>query len=110
MERSSATDEARRERLAYNEAIDRQLNERKAKWMAEGLSTAGFRCECATLHCGARLRLSPERWQEVHSRSDRFLVAPGHVATEVEVVVEECPEYWIVEKQGEAAKIAEATD
>jgi len=110
MERSPASDKTRRERLAHNEALDRQLNERKAEWMEEGLATAGFRCECATLHCGARFRLSPKRWQEVHFRSDRFLVAPGHVAAEIEVVVEESPDYWIVEKQGEAAKIAEATD
>ncbi|MGH7485423.1 MAG: hypothetical protein ACREMY_07430 [bacterium] len=103
-------DEARCERLAYNEALDRQLNERKAEWMEEGLATAGFRCECSTLHCGARFQLSPDRWQEVHLRSDRFLVAPGHVAAEIEFVVEEYPDYWIVEKQGEAAKIAEAMD
>ena len=110
MEGSEASDHARRERLASNEVLDRQLNERKAKWMDDGLPTAGFRCECATLHCGARFRLSPERWQEVHSRPDRFLVAPGHVEPEIEVVVERAPEYWVVEKQGEAARIAEAAD
>jgi hypothetical protein len=110
MERSEATDDARRQRLASNEALDRKLNERKVKWMDDGLPTAGFRCECATLHCGSRFRLSPERWQEVHCRPDRFLVAPGHVAADIEVVVEQSPEYWVVEKQGEAARIAEAAD
>ena len=110
MERSQASDEERQKRLAHNEALDRQLNERKAEWIERGLSTAGFRCECATLHCGARFQVSPKRWQDVHSQSDRFLVFPGHVAADIEVVVEEYPDYWIVEKQGEAAKVAEAMD
>ena len=36
----------REERIAYNEAWHRSLNEHKAEWMDRGLTTAGFRCEC----------------------------------------------------------------
>ena len=100
----------REQRVAFNEALCRQLNERKAEWIKIGLPTAGFRCECVTMHCGSRFELSPEQWQEVRSESSRFVVAPGHVAPEVEVVVEEYPDFWVVEKQGEARHIAEKVD
>jgi hypothetical protein len=99
----------REQRVALNEALCRRLNERKAEWMESGLSTAGFRCECVTLHCGSRIPLSPKGWNEARSEN-RFVVAPGHIAPEVEAVVKEYPEFWLVEKQGEARGIAEKLD
>jgi hypothetical protein len=98
---------SREERIAHNEAWCRDLNERKAEWMKSGLSTAGFRCECAEMDCGSRFHLSAAEWKEARSRPDRFAVAPGHVARDVEVVVKKHPDFWIVEKQGEAAEIVE---
>jgi hypothetical protein len=100
----------RDQRVAFNEALCRQLNERKAKWINSGLPTAGFRCECSTMHCGSRLPLSPEDWEEARAHADTFVVAPGHVAPDVEVVVKEHPEFWVVEKQGDAGDIAEKLD
>jgi hypothetical protein len=100
---------SREERFAFNEALCRQLNERKAQWIEDGLPTAGFRCECVKLHCGSRFRLSQEHWEEARSRSDRFVVAPGHVDPDVEVVVERHPAFWLVEKRGDAKEIAEET-
>jgi hypothetical protein len=38
------------------------------------------------------------------------VVAPEHVAPDVEVLVKEYPEFWLVEKRGEAEKIAEAIE
>jgi hypothetical protein len=100
----------REHRVAFNEALCRHLNERKAEWAKHGLPTAGFRCECVTLHCGARFQLSPEHWEEARSRDNRFVVAPGHIDRDVEVLVKECPEFWFVEKRGEAEKIAKAME
>ena len=96
----------REKRIAYNEAWHRDLNERKAQWMESGLTTAGFRCECGGRTCGARLRLSKKEWDEIRSEPNRFAVAPEHVDYEVEVVVKEYPQYWLVEKKGEAGEIA----
>jgi hypothetical protein len=110
MDWSKALFGSREERQSYNEALYRQLNEHKAHWIEHGLPTAGFRCECVTLHCGARLRLSQEQWEEARSRPNRFAVAPEHVARDLEVVVREYPEFWLVEKQGEAEEIAEETE
>jgi hypothetical protein len=98
---------SREQRIAFNEAWYRELNERKALSMRSGLPTAGFRCECGVLNCGSWLSLSQSEWEEARSRSNRFAVAPGHVAGDVEVVVEEYPDFWLVDKQGEAKDIVE---
>ena len=98
---------SREERLAYNEAWCRDLNERKAEWLNSGDLSAGFRCECSEVGCGERIRLSGSEWQEVRSRGNRFAVAPGHVTAEVETVVAEYPHFWLVEKAGKAGDVAE---
>src|SRR5262245_53837640 len=101
---------SREERFAENEALCRDLNERKAEWLRDGLQVAGFRCECWRLDCGVRLQLSRPEWEEVRSRAVRFAVAPGHTANDVEPGIEEVVKkyehFWIVEKRGEAAEVA----
>ena len=37
---------------------------------------------------------------------NRFAVAPGHVAESFEAVLTEHPGFWVIEKFGEAGKIA----
>jgi hypothetical protein len=101
---------SREERIAENEAFCRDLNTSKEEWLRAGLQVAGFRCECWRLDCGVRLRLSRREWQEVRSRAERFAVAPGHTAIDVEPGVEEVVKkyehFWIVEKRGEAGEVA----
>ena len=97
----------REERLALNEAFSRDLNERKAEWIDGGQIVAGFRCECWQVDCGERLQLSSREWQEVRSRSNRFAVAPGHIAGKHETVVKEYQHFWLIEKHGEAGDVAE---
>jgi hypothetical protein len=99
---------SKEERVAYNEALCRDLNERKAEWMRSRHPAAGFRCECWQMDCGARMPLSGREWEEVRSRANRFAVAPGHAAkADLEQVVKEYPHFWIVEKRGEAGDVAE---
>ena len=97
---------SREERAAYNEAFCRELNQRKAEWMKSELAVAGFRCECAEMNCGSRFPLSASEWKEARSDAKRFVVAPGHVAPDVEAVIKEDPGFWIVEKQDKAGEIA----
>ena len=101
---------SRKERIAYNESWCRDLNRRKAGWIANGHATAGFRCECAQVNCGARFPLSLGEWNAIRSRPNRFAVAPEHVAPGIEIVLKRYADFWIVEKQGEAALVAEALD
>ena len=95
------------ERIARNEDWCRDLNKRKVEWMRNGQAAAGFRCECWRLDCGARIPLSGGEWKEVRSQSNRFAVAPGHIADDHEDVVQQYTDFWIVEKRGEAGEEAE---
>ena len=102
------------ERIAENEDLFRKLNERKAGWLRSGQQTAGFRCECWRIDCSDRIRLSRREWEEVRSQANRFAVAPAHTAVDVEPeaeeVIKEYPDFWIVEKRGEAGAVAEQLD
>ncbi|HEY6654675.1 MAG TPA: hypothetical protein VI028_11145 [Solirubrobacterales bacterium] len=101
---------SREKRIAENEVLCRDLNRSKDDWLRAGLQVAGFRCECWRIDCGVRLRLSRGEWRKVRSRPERFAVAPGHTAIDVEPGVEEVVKkyehFWIVEKRGEAGEIA----
>ena len=98
---------SREKRIAFNEDWFREVNERKAKSMKSGDPVAGFRCECWHPNCTERIPLSGTEWQEVRSRPNRFAVAPGHVAADVETLVKEHPLFWVIEKHGEAGAVAE---
>jgi hypothetical protein len=98
---------SREKRIAYNEDWCRDLNERKAEWMKSGDPVAGFRCECWQANCAERIPLSGREWEKARFRPNRFAVAPGHVAADLEAVVEEYPHFWLIEKHGEAGDVAE---
>jgi hypothetical protein len=95
------------ERIAYNEAWTRSLNQQRAEWMAGTGRVDGFRCECWRTACESRIELSSEEWTEVRSHGNWFAVAPRHVADDIEVVVKELPGYWLIAKYGEAGTAAE---
>jgi hypothetical protein len=97
---------SREERIAYNEAWRRHLNERTAKRMHSD-DSAGFRCECWQVDCDERIQLSGREWEEVHSKPTRFAVTPGHTAADLEAVIERYPHFWVLEKRGEAGEVAE---
>ena len=79
----------REERIAHNESLCRELNERKFEWLRSGLPAAGFRCECGELQCGSRLRLSTKEWKEARAAPNRFVIAPEHIARDIETVITE---------------------
>jgi hypothetical protein len=103
----------RAERVAENEALFRSVNERVTDIVAElGEATTSVEifCECGDARCEDRLTIARSRYEAVRENPRRFLVTVGHVAPDIEVVVEETGTFDIVEKVGEAAEVAEATD
>ncbi|HET7855033.1 MAG TPA: hypothetical protein VFL41_01105 [Gaiellaceae bacterium] len=64
-------------------------------------------CECGRDECDVVLTLTLAEFEEIHSKSDRFLVLYGHNTPEIETVVEERDGYLVVDKFGEAEEIAE---
>ena len=83
------------------------LNERRAEAAEARDPMPGFRCECWQADCTERIPLSGLEWNTVRAETNRFAVRPGHVAESFEAVVVEYPNFWLVEKFGEAAAVAE---
>lgn len=98
---------------ARNEEIFRNVNER-----IEGVSqtvpatepTMAFLCECDDLECHGKIEATRAQYESVRAVSTHFIVLPGHVDPEVEHVVFSDDRFVVVEKEGAAARDAEADD
>jgi hypothetical protein len=106
------TSEEREERLAKNEAVFRTVNESIGEQASRfgGLDQYEFICECATAGCFERVALTRAEYESVRQDGKRFFVVPGHQDIQVEFVVETHPTFLVVEKDGPAGEVAEATD
>jgi hypothetical protein len=51
--------------------------------------------------------LSGEDWKLARAKPNRFAVAPHHVADGFEAVITTFPNFWLIEKFGEAGEVAE---
>jgi len=100
-------------RLAQNEGIMRQVNERIGE-IAESLGGDDHRydfiCECSRLGCVERISLTLDEYGHVRAEGDRFAIVAGHETPEVERVSEKHDHYWIVEKVGVAGEVAREMD
>jgi hypothetical protein len=103
----------REERLARNEALFRDVNER-VRAVAEQHGGEPhlyqFFCECSNVDCTFQLNATLAEYEAVRAHSNRFLVAPDHWLPEVESIAEKTGRWWVVEKHGDAAKLAEELD
>jgi hypothetical protein len=105
-------DDAMRHRLAENEALARKVNEaiERGVWPGEEQEPVQFRCECARPDCSQPIALTLADYELVREDPRRFVVATGHQGPELETVVERRENYVVVEKRGEAGRVAEASD
>lgn len=102
------------ERIARNDALFREANER-IREKAEEYSVeieVPFICECADPHCRDMVRLDLEEYREVRSNPRHFFNISGHeaVARGNVAVVDRRGDHVIVEKIGRAGEVAEALD
>jgi hypothetical protein len=106
--------DAREERLARNEALFRDVNERVRAIAAQHGGgephVYQFFCECSNVDCTFQLDVTLAEYEGVRTESNRFLVAPDHWLPEIETVVDRRDGWWVVEKHGEAARLAEELD
>lgn len=107
-----SADERRERRLAENEALAREVNERvgdvAAAWYSED-EQLEFVCECTRDDCTSRVHLRLAEYAHVRSSPHWFVVVPEHVAPEIEREVERIGDYVLVEKVGAGREIAEET-
>jgi hypothetical protein len=108
---SSESDRAAR--TAQNESLFREVNERvkELNTTFDALArNAEWICECGNTDCVEPVQLSHEEYEAVRTRGDDcFFVKPddAHVVLEFERIVERHERYWLVQKVGLAAAIAE---
>jgi hypothetical protein len=100
------------ERAARNQSLYRAVNERvkEINEAFDGLGSLGdWICECANPECTAPVSLTHEEYEAVRTRPTCFFVLPddAHLLSDVEDVVERHERYWVVEKVGVAAELAE---
>jgi hypothetical protein len=108
---------AREERLAGNEALFREVNERVAE-VAEAFvqveatsEPVEFSCECGSAACTERIAMTLAEYEAVRAAPTRFAVAPGHEVPDIERVVARHPGYLVIEKRDEdAQEVARETD
>ena len=101
---------ARGRQAARNEDFFRTSNEIELDESASLGRRPDFLCECSRPGCVVRVPLSPEDYEHVRARGNRFVVAPLHVDASVEVIVERHSGYVIVEKVGSAGDEARRLD
>lgn len=97
-----------------NEAVFREVNER-IQDVASAFDITSepldLICECGDASCVARISLTRPEYEHVRSDSHLFAVSPGHVASDVEELVEKHSGYDVVRKyKGVPAEIAQKTD
>jgi hypothetical protein len=100
----------RDQQLAANEALFRDVNETVAEVATKIADQILFLCECADEFCAESISLTREEYERVRAVSEHFIVKPGHFRPDVERIIEQQRDHWLVEKLGEAAEIAERTD
>jgi hypothetical protein len=103
-------DRATKDRIARNEAIFREVNERVADVMNSDARVTNFLCECGNLDCVEEISLTDAEYTRLRSNPATFAVVPGHGLEDVETIVDETDRFQIVEKHPREAAIAEATD
>lgn len=104
--------DAREQRLAQNEALFREVNER-VEAVAHQLGPDvpyEFLCECANADCSFRITLPLAVYEAVRADGKQFVVLPLHYTPEIEELVRKEETYWVVRKTGEAGEYVEQLD
>jgi hypothetical protein len=112
-------DAERKDRLARNEAVFREVNERIEKLVGQGepfgpsageAESLSVLCECGNPDCSTPLTITLSEYERVRSEPTHFLVAPGHVIPDIEEVVATGAGYQVVEKLAGEGVLARRTD
>ena len=102
-------DNLQKARLAQNEHFFREVNE-KVKEVAESHGSDShqyeFVCECSDNLCAERVSMTLREYEQIRAEPTRFVVKKNHVIAEIEHIVATVPDHMVIEKHGEAGRIA----
>ena len=99
--------------LAMNEVLLREVNERiDAVSLAFPAADPAmeFLCECDRVDCRKPVNATRAEHEAVRAEPTHFIVLPEHNDRRVEHVVSSNERFLVVEKAGEAARVAEESD
>ena len=102
-------DDLQKARLAQNEDLFRGVNDRvNEKALSHGPDSHRYEffCECSDAGCVERIELTLPEYEHIRAEPTRFVVKKNHVIREIEHVIETVPDHMVIEKHGEAGKIA----
>jgi uncharacterized protein (DUF1499 family) len=102
-------DDENKARLARNEDFFREVNARiseKAESHGVDSHEYEFFCECSDATCAERVTLTLSEYEHIRAEPTRFVVKKNHVVIEIEHIVEVVPDHVVIEKHGEAGRIA----
>jgi hypothetical protein len=98
-------------RAARNQSIFRAINEElRARGGSRNPGALTIACECADVECVGTLEIDFERYAQVRREATHFIVLPAHVYPDVEHVVANDGGFEVVEKTGEAGRVAAASN
>ena len=86
------------ERLARNEILFREINERLDEMSVPWAKTTDYLCECSDLFCAKTFELTNDEYERVRAQATVFMVVPGHERPEIEKVIEENDRFLLVRK------------
>jgi hypothetical protein len=91
---------AREERVARNETLFREVNERIKQVNVEiaTIEATDFLCECRDESCTEPISLSLGEYEGVRAEPTHFAIVPGHVVPDIEHVVVRNERYAVVAK------------
>ena len=105
--------DARELRLAQNETIFREINERVREVAEQHGADAhvySFFCECSNSDCTLQVSLTTEDYERVRADGAQFVVAKGHELPDIETIVESRDQWSVVVKHGDSATYARRLD
>jgi hypothetical protein len=104
----------RHERLARNESIFREVNERIEDLAKSGdfgaFESIQILCECGNAECQEPLHVSVAEYERVRGEPTDFFVAPGHAIPAIEKVIDHAQNFEVVRKLEEEGELARKTD
>lgn len=101
---------SREERIAKNEVIFREVNERIREVVPSDNGGIDFLCECGREDCVEQIPLTTEEYEHVRADPVQFFVKPGHASQDVEDVIEDNEHFLLVKKHAEEQEIARRAD
>jgi hypothetical protein len=104
---------SREERVARNESLFREVNERikQVNEEIDARAESDFLCECGDADCTEPVSLTLVEYEEVRGDPTHFAILPGHSDPSVERVLARNDRFAVVRKtEPEAARVAVRED